>query len=157
MPDVATFFVLLKRDFWGLFGAIWLLCGVGFLVIGAGLTLADGFYIPLAIGVVITAVGGTIVRSALQRIRLAQYLRREGLAAEGEVIAVDQTGMRYNGRAQWKIVYQYRDRTGASQRGVSGYLEPDEAAEWHVGDKGLVRVDPNRPARSIWVGRLEET
>ncbi|MDQ7842439.1 MAG: DUF3592 domain-containing protein [Armatimonadota bacterium] len=157
MTGLAELFLLFKRDFWALFGAIWLLCGVGFLVIGGGLALAEGSLLPLAAGVVITAVGGTVVRRAYERIRLEQYLRREGRAVEGEVIAVEQTRMRYNGRFQWRLTYRYADGTGEQHRGQSGYLEPDEAAEWKVGDAVLVRIDPSRPARSVWVGRPEES
>lgn len=71
------------------------------------------------------------------------------------MIGVDPTAMRYNKRVQWKVVYEYGDRTGAIHRGSSGYLDPDEAAEWQVGDRGRIRVDPARPERSIWIGRLE--
>jgi len=149
-------FLLLKRDFWGLFGAIWTLAGVGFLVIGAGLALGDRFYPPLALGLIITVVGAVMLRRTLQRIRMEQYLRRAGLALDAEVIAIDPTGMRYNRRLQWKIVYQYVDGAGVRHRGSSGYLDPDEAAAWRVGDTGQVRVDPGHPARSTWVGRAGE-
>lgn len=64
--------------------------------------------------------------------------------------------MRYNKRFQWQIHYRYVDRMGAEHRGRSGYLEPEEAAAWKVGDKGVVRFDPRTPARSIWVGTPEE-
>lgn len=150
------FFVLLKRDFFGLFGAIWLVAGVMFLVIGTGIAVRDGTWAQIVAGLIITAVGGTILQRALQRIRLEDHLRREGLTAEAEVIGVDQTGMRYNKRWQWKVVYEYVDRAGARQHGSSGYLDPDEAAEWQVGDKGMIRIDPARPERSIWIGRPED-
>ncbi|HXF82138.1 MAG TPA: DUF3592 domain-containing protein [bacterium] len=156
MTGLAELFLLCKRDFWALFGAIWLLCGAGFLVIGTGLAVADGVVIPLVAGVGITAAGGAIVRRAHERIRLEQYLRREGVSVRGEVIAVDQTGVRYNRRVQWRLTYRYADRTGRQHRGQSGYLEPDEAAEWKVGDAVLIRIDPGRPARSVWMGRPED-
>jgi len=52
--------------------------------------------------------------------------------------------------------YRYVDRMGEEHRGSSGYLEPEEAAEWKAGDVGVVRFDPRRPSRSIWIGRPEE-
>lgn|GEM_PF-5169839 len=153
MTGVAELFLLFKRDFWALFGAIWLLVGLIFVVIGSGLAASDGFYIPLAGGVAITAAGGMILRPALGRIGLELYLRREGLPLEGEVIAVEETSVRYNRRLQWKIRYRYLDRHGAWHQGSSGHLDPDEVAAWRVGDTALVRVDPAHPARSIWIGR----
>jgi hypothetical protein len=156
MREGPSLFVLAKRDFWALFGAIWLVGGVAFLVIGTVLAIRDGLYLFPVIGVVLTAAGTAISRSALQRVRLEQYLRREGLTAEGEVTALQETSMRYNKRFQWQIHYRYTDRMGAEHRGRSGYLEPEEAAEWKVGATGVVRFDPRAPARSIWVGTPDE-
>jgi hypothetical protein len=156
MPQGPSFFVLLKRDFWGLFSAIWLLGGLMFLVIGTPLAVRTGEYLFVIVGLLITAVGGTLSRKALQRIRIELHLRREGLTAQGEVLAVEETSFRYNRRVQWKIRYRYVDRMGEEHRGSSGYLEPEEAAEWKAGDVGVVRFDPRRPSRSIWIGRPEE-
>ena len=154
-----SFFVLLKRDFWGLFGAIWLLVGVIFLVIGIPIALSKGEpegYVFAVLGPIIAVIGGTLTRRALERIRLEQYLRREGLTAEGEVTAVQETNMRYNRRIQWVLRYRYEDRMGVAHEGRSGYLEPEEAEAWSVGDKGVIRFDPRRLERSIWVGRPED-
>lgn len=148
--------MLVKRDFWALFGAIWLLGGVMFLMIGTVVAIRDGLWEFLAIGLVVTAVGVAISRGAVQRVRFEHYLRREGLTGEGEVVAVQETNMRYNRRIQWQIHYRYVDRMGAEHSGRSGYLEPEEAAAWKVGDRGVVRFDPHDPARSIWVGTPEE-
>jgi hypothetical protein len=156
MREGPSLFVLVKRDFWALFGGIWLLAGVGFLVIGTVLAIRDGMYIFPVIGLLLTVVGAAISRNALQRLRLQQYLRREGLTGEGEVVAVQETSMSYNKRIQWQIHYRYTDRMGQEHRGRSGYLEPEEAMDWNVGDKGVVRFDPRDPARSIWIGRSEE-
>ncbi len=156
MREGPSLLLLVKRDFWALFGAIWLLAGVLFLGIGAVLAVRDGMYVFPAVGLVLTAVGAAISRRALQRLRVEQYLRREGLTGEGEVVAVQETSMRYNKRVQWQIHYRYTDRMGAEHPGRSGYLEPEEAAAWKVGDKAVVRFDPRNPARSIWVGTPEE-
>jgi len=156
MREGPSLFLLVKRDFWALFGAIWLLGGVMFLGIGTVVAVRDGVYVLPAAGLAITAVGAAISRRALQRLRFEQYLRREGLTGEGEVIAVQETSMRYNKRFQWQIHYRYTDRMGAEHPGRSGYMEPEEAAAWKVGDKAVVRFDPRNPARSIWVGTPEE-
>lgn len=156
MREGPSLFVLAKRDFWALFGAIWLLAGVLFLIIGTVHAIRDGMYVFPAIGLVLAAAGGAISRSAFQRVHFEQYLRREGLTAEGEVTALEETSIRYNKRVQWQIHYRYTDRMGAEHRGRSRYLEPWEAAEWKVGATGVVRFDPRDPARSIWVGTPEE-
>jgi len=156
MPQGPSFFVLLKRDFWGLFGAIWLVAGLMFLVIGTPLAFRSGEYVFVALGLVIAAAGGTLSRKALERIRLEQSLRREGLTAQGEVISVEETSFRYNRRIQWRLRYRYTDRMDEEHQGHSGYLEPEEAAEWKAGEVGVVRFDPRHPARSIWIGRPEE-
>lgn len=77
--DAWGFFVLLKRDFFALFGAIWLAAGVLALVIGTGIALGEGTLVPVIFGLLITGVGGTILRRALRRIQLEDYLRREGV------------------------------------------------------------------------------
>jgi len=156
MREGPSFFVLVKRDFWALFGAIWLVGGVMFLAIGTVLAIRDGMYVFPAVGLALTVAGAAISRRALQRVRLEQYLRREGLTAEGQVTSLQESSMRYNKRYQWQIHYRYTDRMGAEHRGRSGYLEPEETVAWPVGTKGVVRFDPRDPARSIWVGTPEE-
>jgi hypothetical protein len=156
MREGPSLFVLAKRDFWALFGAIWLLVGVGFLIVGGGVALREGNYVFAAVGLVVAAVGGAVVRGAVRRIGVERQLRREGLTGEGRVVAVAETNIRYNKRTQWRIHYRYADRTGAEHEGQSGYLDPDEAAAWAIGDRGTVRFDPRDPARSIWIGRPED-
>jgi hypothetical protein len=145
-----SLFVLLKRDFWGLFGGIWMLVGLVFLVIGAPIAVSKGEpegYVFAALGLVSAATGGALLRRGLERARVEQYLRREGLTADGEVMAVQETNVRYNRRIQWQLRYRYEDRMGAAHEGRSGYLEPEEAGAWSVGDKGVVRFDPHQPSR----------
>jgi hypothetical protein len=66
---------------------------------------------------------------------------------------VRETNFRYNRQIQWVIDYRFEDRYGRPWEGRSGYLDPDEAAEWKPGDTGVVRFDPRDGTKSIWVGR----
>jgi hypothetical protein len=38
---------------------------------------------------------------------------------------------------------------------VSGYLSPEDARTFRVGERVLVRYDPASPASSLWLGREE--
>ncbi len=146
-------FVRLKRDFWGFFGAIWLLGGVMLLLIGIPIAWRSGDFMMAAGGLILTAIGGRLVSTALGRLRTEERLLREGLSAEAEVVAVEETNVRFNRQRQWVIRYRYTDRMGEAHEGRSGYLDPDEAAAWKTGDRGVARFDPRRPAVSIWLGK----
>jgi len=152
--NALSLFIRLKQDFFGLFGAIWLVGGVLMLVIGLPLAARSGDYTFAAVGVVLGAIGGRLFGSALRRIQTAERLLREGLSAEAEVVSVEETAFKYNRRRQWVIRYRYADRADAAHEGRSGYLEPEEAAAWNPGDRGVVRFDPRRPAISTWLGRV---
>jgi hypothetical protein len=147
-------FVRLKQDFWGLFGAIWLLGGVLMLVIGLPMAWRSGDYTLAAGGLILTAIGGRLFTIAMRRLRLADHLQRDGLSAEAEVIAIEETALRYNRQRQWAIRYRYTDRMGEVHDGRSGYLDPEDVAGWSPGDRGVARFDPRRPATSIWIGRV---
>jgi uncharacterized protein DUF3592 len=161
MPE-PSLLTLLKRSFWGLFGAIWLVVGVLFLVIGianvirgpmrggdAGMGMVMG-----GAGVLIGAVGGVLLRKGLKSAQVEQRLLREGLTAQATVVEVRMTHIRFNGRYQWVIDYEYEDRLGERRSGHSGYLDQDEALEWQAGGTGLIRFDPRDSRVSVWVGRV---
>jgi len=146
-------FIRLKRDFWGFFGAIWLLGGVLLVVIGIPIAWRTGEYTAAAGGLIVAAIGGRLVGTALGRLRTEERLLREGLSAQAEVLAVEETNIRFNRLRQWVIRYRYDDRAGEAHEGRSGYLDPDEAAAWNPGDHGVARFDPRRPSVSIWIGK----
>lgn len=146
-------FVRLKRDFWGFFGAIWLLGGLLMLIIGVPIGIRGEGYFLAVVGVVLTAIGGRLVGSATRRLATEERLLREGLSAEAEVIAIDETNVKFNRHRQWVIRYRFTDRMGETHEGRSGYLDPEEAAAWNPGDRGVVRFDPRRPGVSMWIGK----
>ena len=146
-------FVRLKRDFWGFFGAIWLLGGVLLLIIGIPIAWRSGDYTMAPAGLILTAIGGRLVATALRRLRMEERLLREGLSAEAEVVSVEETTVRFNRQRQWVIRYRYTDRMDGAHEGRSGYLDPAEAGTWNPGDRGVARFDPRRPGNSIWIGK----
>lgn len=107
----------------------------------------------VAVGSLFTLIGIFVVRSELRHVLLAGRLSRSGLPAEGTVRNVWATGTSINRVSQWRLSYEFRDHMGRTQQGESHLLSPEEAAEWHDGDKGTVRFDRERPQDNVWIGR----
>ena len=105
------------------------------------------------LGTIFALVGGTMSFVSLRHISLALRILREGMIAEGTVLAVQATGTTINRVRQWELRYQYRDHLGQTHEGVSELLSPDEASAWHKGATGTVRFDRLRPQDSAWVGK----
>lgn len=103
-------------------------------------------------GIIFTAVSGPFVVRSLRASVLQRRLVRVGLTAAGTVDAVLPTRYMVNGRGQWRLQYRFPDASGGEHTGRSTYLADDEAARWQPGDACLVRYDPARPERSVWLG-----
>lgn len=117
---------------------------------------ADGWLlvgITLVLGGTLGAIGGVLFFSALRRILLQRRLWRSGLSAEGEVMGIEETNVKFNNRRLWRFGYRYVDQKGNSQTGKSGLLSFSEATAWQAGDSGDVRYDAEHPERSVWVGK----
>ena len=105
------------------------------------------------LGATFALVGGAMSFFSLRHILQTLRILREGLIAEGTVLAVQATGTTVNRVRQWELRYQYRDHLGQTHEGVSELLSPDEASAWHKGATGTVRFDRLRPQDSAWVGK----
>ncbi len=116
---------------------------------------ADGWLligITLVLGGVLAALGGVLFFTALRRLLLQRRLWRSGLSAEGSIIGVEETNVRFNERRLWRFTYRFVDQKGNSQTGRSGYLSFQEANAWEAGERGDVRYDAEHPERSVWAG-----
>lgn len=116
----------------------------------------DPWWLPLifvAGGLLFTVIGAAVGRSDLRHVLLVIRLSRKGSPAEGTVRKVWPTSTRINKVTQWQLSYEFRDHVGRMQQGESHLLSPDEAADWHSGDKGAVRFDRERPEDSVWNGK----
>lgn len=120
---------------------------------GADETDWDSAIVFTLLGAIFALVGGTMSFFSLRHILLALRILREGMIAEGTVLAVRATGTTINHVRQWELRYQYRDHLGQTHEGVSEPLSPDEASAWHKGATGTVRFDRLRPQDSAWVGK----
>ena len=119
----------------------------------AGKRNVEAAYILIPLGATFGGVGGFLFFKDLARIRLALRLSREGILADADVTAVEETKVSINRVRQWVVRYSYRDFQGREHAGKSEYLPPEEAAEWKPGDGGQVRYDQNRPEQNVWLGR----
>lgn len=106
-------------------------------------------------GAVFGGIGGVLVVRAVRGLIRARRLLRSGVDAMATVTSVEQTNVSFNRRQQFRVRYTYRDQQGGEHGGDSGYLEWEEASSWNEGDSVAIRYDPQRPAESLWVGRIE--
>lgn len=112
-----------------------------------------GFLVTLAVGAFFSASGGFLFLKGLRSVRTWRRLLREGVAAEGTVSAVVESNVQFNKRPLWVVQYHYRDHSGQTREGKSGYMSGEEVAEWKAGDTGRIRFDSRNPQESIWIGR----
>jgi hypothetical protein len=156
------------KDFDVWFGALFVVIGVIAILVGGAL----GVYfirhpprrqstllfllLPLGLGLSFSTVGGIFANSGLAAQQMEQRLREVGVTAQARVMYVERTGTRLNGRYLYHIRYEYRDSTGRSYEGSSGYLERIDAEKYRDGDLGFIRYDPAAPSSSIWLGRDEQ-
>ena len=127
----------------------WVGLGVGLLPLGAIATLAGGGPVGLAA----LAVAVYFILKGTGQLWLDHRLRRDGVPAQAAVVSVVQSDLRINFQFQWALTYRYTDHLGQAHEGRSGYLSPEEASVWKIGDTGTIRYDRHRPRESIWLGR----
>jgi hypothetical protein len=113
---------------------------------------------PLTVGFtgVFVVLGALLARSGVRRALAILRVQRDGVDAPGTVIEVAPTNMRINRVQQWQARYEFRDREGRRQTGVSELLAPHEAAEWGPNELVVVRYDPRSPQDSYLVGKRRQ-
>lgn len=94
--------------------------------------------------------GGIVFARSALRIWRERRLLREGLTAQGAVLAIEPSNVAVNRVRQWEVRYRYQDHIGRSHEGTSGALSPDEAHAVAVGDTLAVRFDRDRSEQSVW-------
>jgi hypothetical protein len=112
-----------------------------------------GPVIFLVIGLVTAGVGGVLFGRALRGVLRARRLMASGVDATGTVTAVEGTDVSFNRRPQFRVRYSYRDASGATHDGDSGYLEWEEASTYSEGETVAIRYDAARRDESLWLGR----
>lgn len=114
---------------------------------------SGGMVSPLVmtgLGSLLALAGGVLVTRIATRIWRERRLLREGMPAQGTVIAVEPGNLAVNNVRQWRVRYRYQDHVGRPQEGASGLLPPEEARAVGVGDALSVRFDREHPGESVW-------
>ena len=94
--------------------------------------------------------GGVVFTLSAIRIWREWRLLREGLTAQGTVLAIEPSNVAVNRVRQWQVRYRYQDHIGRLHEGTSAALSPDDAHAVAVGDALAVRFDRDRPEQSVW-------
>lgn len=105
------------------------------------------------LGGVFTIAGGIICFVSITRRVGRSRLLRSGTHTNATVSAVGPTNFRINGVTQWRVSYRYEDPLGREYRGKSPYLSPDGGEIWKEGDSANIMFDPQRPSKSLWIGK----
>ena len=155
------------RRFEIFFGRLFLAIGIGALLMAAALfltlranqTIGNQIWAfllsPLTIGVIFVTIGLVYLRRGLRQARREERLLQHGTTTEATVTQIDETGTRRNRRRLWRIDYTFEDLHGTPRAGRSGHLSAEEAQSYRVGERALIRYDPDQPTESIWLGQDE--
>jgi hypothetical protein len=106
--------------------------------------------VMMVAGALAALFGGIVFTLSARHIWREWRLLREGLAAQGTVLAVEPSNVAVNRVRQWQVRYRYQDHIGRSHEGSTGALSPEEAHTLGVGDPLTVRFDRHRPGESAW-------
>jgi hypothetical protein len=107
-------------------------------------------YLMAGFGGLLALIGGGLFGWTATRLLRERRLLREGMKAEGKVLAIRGTNVSVNNVQQWEVRYSYRDIFGRSHEGTSGSLPPAEASSVEIGDTITIRYDRERPEVSVW-------
>jgi hypothetical protein len=108
-------------------------------------------YLMMGMGSLFALIGGVLFVRTAARLRRERRLLREGLTAQGTVLAIEPTNVAVNRVRQWAVRYRYRDPSGRDHEATSGALPPKEARAVAVGDTIEARFDRERPEQSLRV------
>jgi hypothetical protein len=149
------------RWFWLLFGGIWLFVGAAFLAATAGINLfADPAALnedaPLWVfalaGLATSGFGGFILRRALVAAARERRLMQSGIQLAATVTDIRRSMVDINRQTRWYVCYRY-DHAGRTLTGESHSMHGEAVADFKPGDRVSIKVDPQRPEQSLFLGR----
>jgi hypothetical protein len=104
-----------------------------------------------ALTAALALVGLSLFSRGARLVARRMRLYRHGQPVEATVTSVHETNVSINRQIQWAVAYEFEDHLGHTQQGSSAPMPAGQALEWHEGDKGIARFDPQQPADSVWV------
>jgi len=146
--------------FWYLFGGIWLVVGVAFFAASFGVNLfADHNQLeggsPLlfaAAGVVVSAVGGTILYFTRRAAARAKRLMQSGVPLTATILDVRRSRIEINRQSRWVVLYRYEYPKGQPREGKSRGLIAEAVWGFKPGGAVQIKVDPQQPEDSLFLG-----
>ena len=147
--------------FWFLFGGLWLLVGTAFLVTSLGVMLfappsANNETPPLwlfaAVGAAAAAAGGAIIYLARTTRERDRRLTETGIKVNATVTDIRQSLIKINRQPRYHVVYRYEYTSGQSFTGESRAMSAELVERYKPGDRVAIKVDPQRPEESLFVG-----
>ena len=146
---------------WFLFGGLWLLIGVLFVVGSLGVML---FVDPAKInpdmpiwaftlvGLVTCAGGGFILVRARAAAQHDKRLMETGKPFSATVVEISRSLISVNRQPRWHVVYRYQDG-GSTLQGKSRMLTADAVEDFKPGDRVNIKIDPQKPEDSLFLGK----
>jgi len=149
--------------FWTFFGGVWLLVGVMWVIASlVALVFVDPaaldepflVWVFLALGLIASIAGGVIILWARTVAARDRRLASAGIQLTGTVTGLRRSPVNVGRHgARWHIVYRYEYTAGRPLIGESRGLPTEETEQFKLGDRVLIKVDPERHEASILLGR----
>jgi len=103
-----------------------------------------------ALTATVASIGLWLFSRGVRVVARRRRLYRHGQPVEATVTSVHETNVSINRQVQWAVAYEFQDHLGHTQQGTSAPMPAVQALEWHEGDKGIARFDPQQPADNVW-------
>jgi hypothetical protein len=148
------------RRFWLLFGGIWLVVGVAFLAVTAGINLfADPaalnqdapLWVFALVGLACSGFGGFILRWTLIGSAREKRLLQAGIEKPATVTDVRRSLVEINRQTRWYLCYRY-EHGGRTLTGESDNMSGDIISDFKPGDRVRIKIDPGKPEDSLFLG-----
>lgn len=153
-----------NTGFWYFFGGIWLVVGLLFLAASLGVNLfadpamgaedAPPWLFALA-GIVMSAAGAAIIHFARTAAARDRRLMESGILINATVTDVQRSRIDINRQTRWHVAYRYEYTRGRTFEGRSRALPASEVQGYRPGDEVKIKVDPQNPAESLFLGPAE--
>lgn len=149
------------RFFWLLFGSIWLVVGAGFLATSLGVhwfadpsAIDDStpLWVFMAAGAAALAAGGFIVRRTLLAVRRERRLMASGVLVTATVVDLRRSAIDINRQARWHVRYRYAYSANSMLEGESPALAGEAVQRYVPGGRVAIKVDPQHPEDSLFLG-----